>query len=265
VPDKKHIYNPLGLYQIAIDTSHAEYHARAGVFHPSSVGYCMRANIYQALRYPPTDQRSKQFIEITTLGHAVHDILQGRLLALADLVKELPRLLPGIQYSFQKEVRYDPETDELYRVLGIGGTTDGILTVGNGRWKQRGIVEIKSQNNAFHDEVSAMPYAFRKHLMQSHLYAYRFDAPIIWVWYYNKNNSKHELKPQFFDPEIFGEAVDYFVHLHAFAAKRELPPREESYFECSSCVHRTACDPQVLRGASSRNLVPPHKIVFKRR
>lgn len=242
------IFNIGQLYRMAIDNSNDEHMQRAGVLHPSSVGYCKRANFYQYMLVVPTDKRSKEFIEIVTLGHKVHDVVQGRLEVLKDIVESgHPKLYRHAKYHFVREVPYDKETDALYLDLRIGGTCDGLLTVSASSWSQRGVVEIKSQNNEWFIDRMAEATAQPEHLMQSHLYAFRFNAPIIWVWYYNKNTSKRELKPQFFDWKIFEQAVDYFAALNEYIDKRTLPPREDDWFQCKECVYRTKCDPPALR------------------
>lgn len=237
------------LYATTIDTSMDEHIARSGVFHPSSVGYCKRQNVLQRLGVLPTDRRSKEFKEIVDLGHAVHDILQTRLEKLAASLKK-----HGINCEFVKEVPCDRENDELFRALGIAGTCDGVLRLWTSTWEQRAIVEIKSQNDEWFKKVRLAPTAYENHLMQSHIYAYRFDAPIVWVWYYNKNTSKRELKPMFFDREIYLKAVDYFIELDDHVRSGTLPDREESWFECKECPYRTKCDPAVLRGRQKQSL-----------
>ena len=230
------------MYMTALDNSNDEHVARQGVLHPSSVGYCKRANVYQRLGTPPSDRRSKEFIEIVTMGHLVHDILQHRLEQLTHTLAKF-----GINAEFQREVPCDKANDALYKSLRLAGTCDGILRLWTDKWEQRGVVEIKSINDEGFKEMELAELAQRNHRMQSHIYAYRFNTPIIWVWYYNKNNGKRELKPTLFDEATYLAAVDYFIELDDYARRGELPPGDESWFECKECVYRTKCDPAVLR------------------
>lgn len=246
------------IYGITIDTSTEEHIHRAGVFHPSSVGYCKRSNVYQRLGVPPSDRRSKTFKEIVDLGHAIHDIIQNRLDTLRKKLKP-----HGINCEFTREVPCDRTTDKLFLTLGIAGTCDGILRLWTKNWEQRGTVEIKSQNDEWFKEIQLSPKAHDNHLMQSHLYAYRFDTPIIWVWYYNKNTSKRELKPTFFDQSIYFQALDYFIELDMHVQGGTLPDREESWFECKECPYRTHCAPSVLE--SRKKYALPTNVTLRRK
>lgn len=238
-------------YTTAIDTDTAEHDARGGVFHPSSVGYCKRANVLQRIGTPATDRRSKSFKEIVTLGHAIHEIVQGRIRQLRETL-----LRHGINSEATIEAPCDRDKDELFLALGIAGTCDALLRLWTRKWEQLSVIEIKSQNEEWFKKVKILPRAFDDHLKQAHLYAYRFDAPIIWVWYYNKNNSKRELKPHFFDPVVYGEAVDYFVELDLHVQAGTFPERVNTWFECKECSYRTGCDPSVLRKSTGTTGLP---------
>lgn len=231
-----------GFYSTAIDNSTTQHDDRNGVFHPSSVGYCKRSNVMQKMGIPASDRKSKSFQEIVDLGHAIHEIVQGRIRRLQETLKSY-----GINSEATIEVPCDRDRDELFLALGIAGTCDALLRMWTPKWEQRSVVEIKSQNEEWFEKVRLLPRAFDDHLKQAHLYAYRFDAPIIWVWYYNKNNSKRELKPHFFDTTVYNEAVDYFVELNMHVDAGTLPDREESWFECKECSYRTKCGPSVLK------------------
>lgn len=246
--DVENIANIKVLFRQAINNSNDEHEERSGIFHPSSVDYCARANVMQYLREPATDRRSKEFIEIVTMGHMVHEHIQGKLEELVELVRLDVKRFKRATVEFQREVRYDPATDALYQDLNLGGTCDGLMRITTPIWEQYGVIEIKSQNTEYWTKIVGEKRAYKNHLMQSHLYAFRFQTPIIWVWYYNKNNSKHELKPHFFDHEIFDEAVEYFEKLNDAVRAGDLPERVNDWFECSECVYRTKCDPPVLRG-----------------
>lgn len=230
------------LYELGIDNSHDEHLARQGCWHPSSCGYCRRAQVLQFIRTPPTNRQSKRLKEIFEVGHHIHDIIQARFGKLGPILRAR-----GLNYEFHKEVTYDPETDQLYLELDIGGTADGIVRLWNRDFEQRILLEAKSQGDDRHEKLLAMPTAWPNHLKQSHIYAYRFDLPLICVFYVNKNNQKRETRLQLFENKIFDEAILYFVECGDFVARGELPPREESWFECKECVYRKMCNPAVLR------------------
>jgi len=222
---------------------------RSGVLHPSAVGMCARRGVYELLGYEARNKFSSETLEIFELGHKVHDIIQTR------LREDVPRALKALraelrtwdvsEYSFREEVSYDPETDELYLNYQIGGTCDGILEVSGDGWAQRGVVEIKSIAKSGFEKLTATS-AKKDHLMQSHLYAYRFDCPIIWVVYYCKDNSQMRVYPVLFDEEIFEEAFHRMQMQYSHGQAKTLPDREESWFECKSCKYEHHCQPTIL-------------------
>lgn len=240
------------LYELGIDDSHDEHIARMGVFHPSAAGTCRRREVLSFTYVQPTDRVSKKMKAIFEIGHAIHDLVQTRLEGLG------PRLVRyGLQYEFQREVPYDPETDQLFLELSIGGTTDGLLRIWNAVFEQRGVVEIKSQSHDKHEEMAKEALktgkALKPHLMQSHIYAWRFKLPLIWVFYYNKNNSKWQAIPHLFETQIFDDAIVWFAECLDYATRGELPPRDEAWFLCKECPYRTLCKPKILQ---QRNRLP---------
>ena len=211
---------------------------RQGHFHPSAVGMCGRRNVYEFIRTPAIATIEPDDLEIFDMGHAVHDLVQGKL---AQLDKSLSA--KNIQYSFRAEVRYDPATDKLYNELKIGGTTDGILEIWTDTWKQRGILEVKSINNK---NFEALRGPKKDHVLQAHIYAYRFDCPVIWMWYFNKDTSRRKVYSLVYDQNLLDEALARYESWYLHAVEGTLPPREESFFACPRCEYRNACQPETL-------------------
>jgi hypothetical protein len=240
------------LYGMTIDNSNDEHIARMGVFHPSSVGYCKKREVMQYIGIMPTDRKTKKLQQIFKTGHLYHDLIQGGLEKLAEVMPK-----HHIRYEFTKEVPCDKKTDQLFLDFGIAGTTDGIIRFWTDYWEQRGILEAKSQNDDRHKTLQSMKQAYPSHLQQAHLYAYRFDCPVIWAWYVNKNDSSREVRPSFFDWAIFDSALMYFSECMDYVVRGQLPPREESWFECSECVYRTACEPKCLAGSRGKTSLIP--------
>lgn len=249
------------LYSLTVDDGNKDFESRAGYLHPSSAGYCMRKSYYGAMRIPPTDGMSERLVQIMELGHAIHDIVQRHFEELAEKLRSR-----GIFLEFTREVPYDPNTDSLYQLLGLGGTCDGILRIWvPGQWEQRGTLEIKSIADDGFTKVDAGE-AQEKHLMQSHIYAFRFNTPIIWILYYNKNNSARAVKPYFFSPVIFEKTMDYFWDLAIYVHREEEPPREESWFDCKECAYRSLCKPKVLQKKKKRVITAlPSRTLTRRR
>ncbi len=214
---------------------------RRGVFHPSAVGMCARRNVYEYVGTPRVKAAKVADLETFRIGHAVHHLVQT---ILADLDRVLtPK---GIEYSFQPEIPYDPEIDTLYHDLGIGGTCDGLLELHHTKlgWRQRGVVEIKSIKDKLYNELRGPK---EDHLMQANLYAFRFDTPILWFWYYNKNNSERRVYRRLADDVILGNAIERFATQRAHADAGTLPDREESWYMCPRCEYGHVCKPDILQ------------------
>jgi CRISPR/Cas system-associated exonuclease Cas4 (RecB family) len=211
---------------------------RQGHFHPSAVGMCGRRNVYEFIRTPAIQTIEPDDLEIFYMGHAVHSLVQGKLAELAKTLK--PK---KIGYEFQAEVRYDPATDKLYNELRIGGTTDGILEIWTDTWKQRGILEIKSINSKGFDKLAGPK---KDHVLQAHIYAYRFDCPVMWIWYFNKDTSRRKVYPLVYSPSLLNEALAKYEDWYIHATQGTLPSREESFFACPRCEYRNACQPESL-------------------
>lgn len=212
---------------------------RSGVFHPSAVGMCKRRNVYEYICTPTKGGAQVADKEIFRLGHGVHGIVQG-------IIGDLERVLTpkGITYEFYPELPYDPQTDVLYHDFGIGGTTDGLLILNGDGWSQRGILEVKSIGDDGFNKLTAPK---KDHLMQANLYAFRFNAPVLWFWYYNKNNSQRRVYRTLADDNILNEAIERFADMRAHADAGTLPDREESYYMCPRCEYAWTCEPSTLR------------------
>lgn len=211
---------------------------RQGHFHPSAIGMCGRRNVYEFIRTPALPTIEPEDLEIFDMGHAVHGLVQGRLAEIGRILKP-----QKIGYEFRAEVRYDPETDVLYKTHEIGGTTDGILEVWADSWRQRGIIEIKSINAA---NFAKLRGPKKDHVLQAHLYCYRYDCPQMWIWYFNKDTSRRKVYPLVFQQDLLDEAIDRFAEWHQHALSGTLPERTEGYFSCPRCEYREVCKPPSL-------------------
>ncbi len=247
-PDEVVDLERLYLLSIENDTASSIAH-RSGVLHPSGAGSCRRAAILSYRNVRPTNRRSKDFSELVDLGHMVHGHIQAKCHRLAEILKP-----HGVTFRFADEVPYNKETDDLFLYLRIGGTTDGVVEIETRQWMQRIILEVKSMGKTVKDQVVKLG-SLDKHLQQANLYAFRFDAPAIALWYYNKEDSKRIVKRHLFDKEIFAKAVEYFEELNKHIDAGTIPARDESWFECKECPYRTMCAPSVLR--QQQGGVPP--------
>jgi len=218
--------------------------ARQGYFHPSAVGACGRKQVYEYIRTPFIGEVPGESLEIFDLGHAIHDLVGKKLLKVGAMLRS-----KSYGYELQLEVPYDRKTDELFTDLSIGGTTDGILKIWSEGWEQRSILEIKSINKDGFEKLKGPKHP---HLMQAHLYAYRFSCPIIYIWYYCKDNSKRRVYPVVFDHAIFDDAIKYFDKLMRHVEAGTLPERDEDFYLCPRCEYRDTCKPSALQQITSK-------------
>lgn len=209
---------------------------RGGVFHPSALGMCGRRNSYEYLRYPHNDlYLDVRTAEIFEFGHLLHGLVQGRL-------SKLP--IPSGRVRVLNEVP-TPKGDQLRELYSLAGTSDSLLELVDPTGTQRGILEIKSIGIKGVEEVRATGPKLA-HLYQIHIYMYRFDCPVGWVFYYCKDNSEIEVFPVVFDDNIFQEALDKVMQWKRLADAGDLPEREESWFGCKECPYRDTCRPSIL-------------------
>lgn len=219
---------------------------RDGVLHPSAVGMCMRRGVYELRRESKEQKFDARSLEIFALGHKVHDLIQGR------IEKQLERVLAefgALGYHFHPELKYDPETDELFQNYLIGGTTDGVLEIWGEGWRQRAVIEIKSIGSKGY---AALRRPKSDHLMQAHLYAYRFDCPIIYIWYFCKDTSESRVFVSTFDDSVFEQAMERMTLQYDHFVAGTLPDREEGWLTCKSCSYQKQCQPAVLKSKKGK-------------
>lgn len=238
------IFDLEGAYTLALATTLRD-DSRQGYFHPSEVGYCRRKSVYGFIRAPFIPTIDPESLEIFDMGHAIHELVGRKIQDVARVLK--PR---EIGYSFRAEVKFDPTWDTLFSDLGIGGTCDGIIEIWADTWRQRSILEAKSINKANFEKLKAPKI---EHLMQAHLYAYRFDCPIIYNWYYCKDNSKRRVYASPFNKKVFDMAIDYFEKLRVHVEAGTLPERDEDWYECPRCQYREICQPPSLEKPDKEN------------
>lgn len=243
------IFDIESLYERTIKTrlaSSGEKERRQGYFHPSSLGYCSRKNVYEARCEPLFKQATKpRDYEIFQVGHKIHDLVQSIFEDMVDVGSAL-----GLTITVENEKPYDPETDYLYNVFKCGGTTDALVTISDGAATQRAVVEIKSMNSNYFDKLRGPK---DDHRIQANLYALRWDAPIIYYWYFNKNTSERRVFKETYDEEWSRKATEKLSMLNDHLERGTLPDREESFYMCPRCDYVKSCNPPVLKKISTKS------------
>jgi CRISPR/Cas system-associated exonuclease Cas4 (RecB family) len=248
---------------------------RQGHFHPSANGSCGRRNVYEYIRanrmpmgetYARADALAKvQGSKTTTekadaeprkgmphpdivrerdtldFGHAIHGMVEKRM----EMVRAYYEAR-GFVFVVKAELKHDPLVDDLRLMYGIGGTTDALIEITNRKGvHQRGILEVKSMRSIYFEALTTEPK--REHLSQAHLYNFRFDAPVGWIWYFNKDTSDRKVYPYVFSEALFSEVLDKYVAWKEHAIGGTLPDREEHPWMCPRCEYAwTVCRPEIL-------------------
>lgn len=253
---------------------------RQGVFHPSASDSCARRNVYEYIRTPAMSVadiyglgRAKkdkttsgkaasaargetvssapdltQDSDNLAFGHATHGLVQSRLLLIKEHFEK-----KGYTVKIQIEAGHDPKTDMLRLVYDIGGTADAVIEITDPQGNtQRGILEIKSIKDRLFKELDGPK---RGHVEQAHIYAWRFDCPVIWIWYFNKDNADRQVFSMPFDPAILDAVLHRFAEQREHARAGTLPERAMSAWMCARCQFRGPCNPPILMASAGRDAV----------
>jgi CRISPR/Cas system-associated exonuclease Cas4 (RecB family) len=249
---------------------------RAGHFHPSANADCGRRNVYEYIRSPgltstevfahqdrlrlkagSLDTKAKQARtdeggkgnklipdavrerDNLDFGHALHELVGRRMMQIKAYYEAR-----GFVMNVQLELGHNPAVDWLRKTYGIGGTTDALIELTNRKGiHQRGILETKSsKHDAFLELTGPKP----GHLEQAHLYSFRFDAPVGWIWYFDKDDADRKVYRYLFDPGLFEDVVAKFSAWKAHAENGTLPDREEDFYMCPRCQYQVICRPEIL-------------------
>lgn len=209
---------------------------RSGCLHPSAVGECKRKAYYEYFPHPNLRPVSSKLQGVFDLGHSIHDLIQKK------FVPYLEASDPGLIVNFVSEAAA-PSDDYLLKHFGVGGHTDGVLELRHKKrpgWVQRGVLEIKSLGVS---GVGTIKKPKKEHLKQGSLYAFRWDTPIIWVWYFGKDQGVNIVFRTLFDQDLFEEAILYFEEVWDHVQRKVPPEREINTFYCKDCVFRAICKP----------------------
>lgn len=238
-PQSNDVFNLEAAYEAMVFNLPRETVERQGYFHPSAVAMCPRKSVYEFNEAAVGAGHGAQDQDRFDVGHAVHDLIQSRFDNLH------ASLYPAYSVVWNREVKYDQATDELFNLYGVGGTTDGVLEItrNSDGLVQRGIVEIKSSRVEDYDAIIKADKANEKHLKQATIYAYRFNCPIIWIVYVCKNNSKIKFFTYSFDPDVMKSIFEYYSNLLLHIAEGTLPEREQDWFMCPRCEYAEICQP----------------------
>lgn len=204
------------LYDSLLDAEDKKPWSRTvGVYHPSSLGQCKRANYYDRIGVPPTKNVSKDLKQRFEVGHAVHE-------------------------WFQRRLKNDPdfECEVVARVDGlfIEGSCDGVFRHRN--W----VLEIKTISDG---DYKRLVRAKKEHILQVHCYMAAFDIPRAQIMYINKNSGARRVFRIKFSNELWDEVVELITDLEMCVETETPPPQEISKYNCPNCKFVTHCKPDL--------------------
>ena len=236
-------------------TIFAEEEREPGI-HASEVSGCFRKFVYALMhtqRVPnASDANMKRRFR---LGHAVHGMVQQDWHRIA--------AKSNGHIRFQDEVKIHPGMGGAAGFWDIHSHTDGILTIcelKGSEWVPvvRIILEIKTESGP---QFKNLKSPREHHEEQVCIYQKTIDAPLTWLFYYNKSNSNLTTSyPPWlfkFDESLWEKLELRFVKAQHRAENNNLPDREEG-MPCSWCPFSWTCKPKILqrRGKATLPVLP---------
>lgn len=186
-----------------------------GLYHPSSMGpkACKRSLFYDRIGEKPNPKISPSLGMLFGLGHAVHDVIQGKLGAHEGFISELP--LRSEKHS-------------------LIGHCDGVFR------EEGWVLEIKTIGEA---SFRTLVKPKEEHVWQAHCYMYCTSTPRAQVLYVNRNTGAMRNFKVKFDQEIWDNIVELVNTVEEYVANKEPAPRTVNKFFCKSCKFLEQCNP----------------------
>lgn len=213
-------------------------------YYPSSLGRCIRSNVYQMLGYigKPHDGQTLLIFENGNSFHTrMEDLFEKMGIMIAP---ELSLKNPEIYVSGRSDALIHPlekqepsgETVTLY-------DPDGNL-VFEGDAHDAEIVEFKSINTKKFDKLpQKLPDS--KHMRQLQLYFYQTGLRYGYVYYEDKDNQRQKQYRVARDQKIIDSVIEEILTTVEYVKKKELPDRPfvATDIPCRFCNFRDMCHP----------------------
>lgn len=217
---------------------------------------CMRKGFYSLKNVEKKNQVSVMWRKRFETGHAVHHMVQAQFhrMAVRERAMQIATTFAashGLFLEFEDEAKVSPQKQQIAAYYRIQSSCDGIFTFREGD-KDGPIVlrvglEIKTEAPKSYEELKAPR---EDHIEQVHLYMACLDLPLVWFFYFNKenqNNTSSEapwLIP--FNPLIWEKIRKRIETVHLHVQSNQEPPREES-IACDFCPWSWVCNPSRLQ------------------
>ena len=222
--------------RIEVDIGGDGSHREVGI-HASEVGFCARRQAYQLIGQPkeaPVEPPRETEQLTFGLGHFTHAMFQAYLgeLAKADGAQFIP------------EDKVHPTRQAVAAKHDLTSSCDGTW------WHPlyNIVVEIKTVSSDIYKDIKEPK---PEHVDQAHVYMVAFDIPLCWFIYVNKENGAFTecTTPWLiaFNDAHWEKLEIRIAEIRMLAGHGLLPPPEESWFMCGSCVYGRACNPPGLQ------------------
>jgi len=208
-----------------------------GLFHPSSLGSCSRKIQYHYLGEHPIKKIPSSTYAIFDLGHAVHDMLQSRLLEV------LKARFDKTEYTFELVIEKGINDTEFAQEYEIAGSADGLKEISD---KAGGLIcsiiyEAKSISLKGWNKLSS---PLIKHRLQTSVYATALKAEYVLFEYFCKDNAKSKWYFIDTDKAALQSAIHQINKVRSATDRLDILPREGSSYECADCAYLEICLPE---------------------
>lgn len=214
--------------------------------HASEISKCNRALVLGIMgieRKVDTSNNDINMLMRFKVGHAVHSMLQNDW-------KQIAKKSKGL-ITFKDEVKIEPGNSEIAKLWNIHSRCDGIITCYGDYNKTspqiRVGLEIKTISDDGYSKLKA-PQA--DHLEQTTLYMKALDLPLMWICYYNKNNSNftpsHNPFLFTFDKNVWDNILEMRIAKCTYLADTNNIPDCTEGIHCRWCSFSWHCKPPLL-------------------
>jgi CRISPR/Cas system-associated exonuclease Cas4 (RecB family) len=232
---------------------------RSAGIHASEMSKCMTKLVYSIMgaeRRPDTSATDVNMKLRFRTGTALHSMIQSDFKRMAVWYTKNNSQY-GYALDFTPEVKIREDLQTVAADWGLSSHCDGIFTLYQWQQPQEGSplwapvlrlgLEIKtSSGGQYEDRKRPEP----DHLEQTCLYQATLDLPLMWLLYYNKDNSNFTTPyaPWLykFDRNLWERELEMrFAKAHHYAETRQMPERTEGR-HCRWCPFGYICKPKVL-------------------
>lgn len=231
-------------------------------FYPSSLGHCIRKNVYQMLGYigKPHDGQTLLIFEN---GNSFHTRMENLFKEMDILIApELSLKSPEIYVSGRSDaiIKNINEFEPSGEVVKLVDPDNKVVYEGDPNAVM--IVELKSIKGKNFDEL---PIKAPKpdHMRQLQLYFYQTDLKYGYVYYESKDNQRTKAYYVERDEGIIQGVIDEIMETVDYVKRKELPERPfvATDIPCRFCNFRDLCHPE-SQAFSYEDLFKPTALPF---